>query len=93
MLDIPFNGILIALALGVFQVGAGLTLYTIGSKAVPAVELALYSMTEVMLGPLWVWIILEETADSYTLLGGMVLLAAIVGNALSGLRRKPMPTL
>jgi len=92
-LDIPLNDILISLSLGVFQVGAGLTLYTIGSKAVPAAELALLSMTEVVLGPFWVWIVLGETAGSYTLLGGAVLLAAIAGNALSGLRRKPTPTL
>lgn len=92
-LDIALNDILIALSLGVFQVGAGLIFYTIGSKVVPAAELALLSMTEVVLGPLWVWIVLGETAGPYTLLGGAVLLAAITGNALSGLRRKPTPTL
>jgi drug/metabolite transporter (DMT)-like permease len=48
-------------------------------------------MTEVLLGPLWVWIFLGETAGIYTLLGGTILLLAIAGNALSGLRRKPVP--
>lgn len=47
----------IALALGVFQVGTGLAIYTIGSKVVPAAELALLSMTEVLLGPFWVWLV------------------------------------
>ena len=92
-LAIPLNDILISLSMGVFQVGAGLTIYTVGSKAVPAAELALLSMTEVVLGPLWVWIVLGEVAGFYTLLGGAVLLAAIAGNALSGLRRKPTPIL
>ena len=92
-LDIPLNDILISLLMGVFQVGAGLTLYTIGSKAVPAAELALLSMTEVLLGPLWVWLILGEAAGIYTLLGGGLLLIAIAGNALSGLKRKPVPIL
>ncbi|MBC8445554.1 MAG: DMT family transporter [Rhodospirillaceae bacterium] len=92
-LFIPRNDILIALALGVFQVGAGLILYTMGSKTVPAAELALLSMTEVILGPLVVWFFLGETAEPYTLLGGAVLLAAIAGNALSGLRKKPVPIL
>ena len=32
-----------------------------------------------------------ETIGGYTLFGGSVLLLAITGNALSGLRRKPMP--
>jgi len=91
--DVPLYDILIALTLGVFQVGAGLTIYTLGSKAVPAAELALLSMTEVVLGPLWVWIIFGETASVYTLSGGVILMTAIAGNALSGLRRTPAPIL
>ena len=90
-LDVPKRDIWIALALGVFQVGAGLILYTLGSKAVPSAELALLSMTEVVFGPFWVWLFLGETAGGYTLLGGMILLIAIASNALSGLRRKPIP--
>lgn len=92
-LDIPSGDIAIALALGVFQVGLGLTIYTIGSKVVPAAELALLSMTEVLLGPLWVWLFLGEGASFYTLLGGSILMLAIAGNALSGLRRKPVPVI
>jgi DME family drug/metabolite transporter len=83
----------IAFALGVFQVGSGLAVYTIGSKVVPAAELALLSMTEVLLGPLWVWIFMGESASIYTLAGGFILLLAIAGNALTGLRRKPVPVL
>ncbi len=92
-LNIPLYDILIALSLGVFQVGTGLALYTLGSKSVPAVELTLLSLIEVVLGPLWVWIALGETVSLYTLLGGAVLLCAIAGNALSGLRRMPTPIL
>ncbi|MDH3759549.1 MAG: DMT family transporter [Gammaproteobacteria bacterium] len=91
--SIPANDIAVALALGVFQVGLGLTVFTIGSKVVPAAELALLSMTEVLLGPFWVWLFLGETADFYTLAGGAVLMLAIAGNALSGLRRKPVPVI
>ncbi len=91
--DIPTNDVAIAILLGVFQVGLGLVVYTIGSKVVPAAELALLSMTEVLLGPFWVWLFLGETAELYTLLGGSVLMLAIAGNALSGLRRKPVPVI
>ena len=87
------NDASIALAMGVFQVGAGLAIYTVGSKVVPAAELALLSMTEVLLGPVWVWIFIGETASIFTLIGGAILLLAIAGNALSGLRRKPMPVI
>jgi drug/metabolite transporter, DME family len=81
----------IAMGMGVFQVGAGLILYTIGSRSLPAAELALLSLAEVLLGPLWVWLFLGETASFNTLIGGAILLAAIAGNALSGKRRKPPP--
>lgn len=81
----------IAIGMGVFQVGAGLILYTLGSRSLPAAELALLSLAEVLLGPLWVWLFLGETATANTLIGGAVLLAAIAGNAVSGKQRKPPP--
>ena len=91
--SVPRNDILIALSMGIFQVGLGLTIFTIGSKVVPAAELALLSMTEVLLAPIWVWFFLGETASFYTLFGGLILMLAIAGNAVSGLRRKPVPVI
>ena len=81
----------VAMGMGVFQVGAGLILYTLGSRSLPAAELTLLSLAEVLLGPLWVWLFLNETASLNTLVGGAVLLMAIAGNAVSGKRRKPLP--
>lgn len=81
----------IAMGMGVFQVGAGLVLYTLGSKTLPAAELTLLSLAEVLLGPLWVWVFLGESATATTLIGGALLLAAIMGNAMSGARRKAPP--
>lgn len=90
-LALPLNDLALSLGLGVFQLGTGLTVYTLGSRSVPAAEIALLSMTEVMLGPFWVWLFLGELAGPYTLAGGALLLGAIAGNALSGLRRRPPP--
>ena len=53
----------ISLTMGVFQVGAGLVLYTLGSKTVPAAELTLLSMAEVLLAPLWVWVLMLSTCS------------------------------
>ena len=78
----------IAMGMGVFQSGAGLILYTIGSRSLPAAELTLLSLAEVMLGPLWVWLFLNETATLNTLVGGFVLLFAIAGNAISAHKTK-----
>jgi len=81
----------LCLAMGVVQIGVGLALFTMGSRHVPAAELALLSMTEVILAPLWVWFGMGEVPTATTLLGGLVVLGAIAGRALTGLRRKPPP--
>lgn len=83
------NDILISLSMGVFQVGAGLILYTLGSRTVPAAELTLVSLAEVVLAPFWVWLFLGEVLTINTIIGGVLLMVAIAGNALSGQRRKP----
>jgi drug/metabolite transporter (DMT)-like permease len=88
---LPLTDVLVSLCLGVFQVGLGMVIYTIGSRAVPAADLALLAMTEVVLAPVWVWIFLGETASFYTLAGGSIVLLAITGNALTGLRHRPTP--
>ena len=89
--QISVNDISISMGMGIFQVGTGLVLYTLGSKTLPAAELTLLSLAEVLLGPLWVYLFLNEVATLNTLLGGLVLLLAIAGNAISGARRKPPP--
>lgn len=81
----------ISFFLGIFQVGGGLVLYTIGSKTLTAADLTLLSLAEVVLGPFWVWFFLGEVASNNTLVGGSILLIAIVVNALTGKRKKPPP--
>jgi drug/metabolite transporter (DMT)-like permease len=68
-------GLLIALGIG--QIGLGLVLLTIGGRLIPAAEVALITLLEVVLGPLWVWIFLSEQPSLATLAGGIVVLAAV----------------
>ena len=82
----PVHDIGISLFMGAILLAAGLTLYTFGSKALRAADLTLLANIEVLLGPVWVWIFVGETAGTATLLGGLVLLAAVVANGLIGLR-------
>lgn len=79
----------LSLCMGVFQLGLALVLFTTGSKSVPAAELSLIAMTEILLAPIWVWLALGETAGPLTLIGGAILLAAIAGDAVGGLRQRP----
>jgi drug/metabolite transporter, DME family len=74
----------VALAIGAVVVALGMVMFTLGSRVVPAAELTLLSLVEVLLGPIWVWLALGETASRNTLIGGAVLLGGVVLNALAG---------
>ena len=59
----------------------GLILYSIGSKAIPAAELTLLSLTEVIGGIFWVWLPLfgiNEVPSSNTIIGGFFLFVSII---------------
>ena len=81
----------LCMAMGAGQVGLGLTLLTLGARHVPAVELALLAMTELVLAPLWVWLGVGEVPSVYTLVGGAIIMSAISFQALSGVRRRRLP--
>ena len=59
----------------------GLILYSIGSKAIPAAELTLLSLTEVIGGIFWVWLPIlgiNEVPDTYTIVGGFFLFISLI---------------
>ena len=59
---------------------SGLILYSIGSKAIPAAELTLLSLTEVIGGIFWVWLPLfgiNEVPDTNTVIGGFFLFISL----------------
>ena len=73
-----YNGTLFSLH-GVL-VCVGLILYSIGSKAIPAAELTLLSLTEVIGGIFWVWLPwfgINEIPTTNTIIGGFFLFISI----------------
>ena len=72
---------------GMLVIGAGVFLFTLGSKNVPSAELVLLSLTEVVLAPVWVWLAFAEVPSLPTLAGGLILLGSIAGQAVVGMRR------
>ena len=76
----------IAMGIGAVILAVGMVLYTLGSRVIPAAEATLFSLIEVMLAPIWVWLVLGETASANTFLGGAILMAAVVLNGVAGLR-------
>ena len=59
----------------------GLILYSIGSKAIPAAELTLLSLTEVVGGIFWVWLPIfgiNEVPSTNTIIGGFFLFVSLI---------------
>ena len=68
-------------ALHGFLVCSGLILYSTKSKYLPAADLTLLSLTEVLGGILWVWLPvfgINEVPNTNTLIGGAVITLAII---------------
>jgi drug/metabolite transporter, DME family len=86
-LAIPPADLMWCVLMGVVTMSGGMVLYTLGSRVVPSAELTLLSNTEILLAPVWVWLVIGETASANTLVGGAVVLAAILFNAFTGVRR------
>ena len=65
-------------ALGIGQIGLGFALLTVGARLIPAAQVGLITLLEVVLGPLWVWLALDERPSALTLVGGGIVIVAIV---------------
>jgi drug/metabolite transporter (DMT)-like permease len=65
-------------ALGIGQIALGFALLTVGARLIPAAQVGLITLLEVVLGPLWVWLALDERPSTLTLVGGAIVIVAIV---------------
>jgi drug/metabolite transporter (DMT)-like permease len=71
------------------QIGLGLALLTVGARVIPPAEVAMISLLEVVLGPLWVWLAYEEGLATATLVGGAIVLVAVAAQSIGELRSAP----
>ena len=74
---------------GIGQLGVGFLLFTAGARLLPVAETSLIGMLEMVLGPLWVWLVLGETAGVRSLVGGAIILGALALHTLLDLARSP----
>jgi drug/metabolite transporter (DMT)-like permease len=65
-------------ALGIGQIGLGFALLSVGARLIPAAQVGLITLLEVVLGPLWVWLAEGERPDTLTVIGGAIVIVAIV---------------
>lgn len=97
---VPLEEVGVAFISGGVLTTAGAALFLMGGRYVPAGVLAFLTLTETVLGPLWVWIGFDEVPSAYTFAGGAIVFAALVGEATmrvlrartEGLRERPAAT-
>ena len=75
------------LPLGPGQLAAGLLLYMAALKRIPAGRAALLGMLELVLGPVWVWLVDGEQPGTLTLVGGVVVIGSAAANVWLDSRR------
>jgi drug/metabolite transporter (DMT)-like permease len=78
-------------ALGIGQIGLGFMLLTVGARLIPAAQVGLITLLETVLGPVWVWLALDERPGTLTLVGGAVVIAAIAFQTRGGAPPPPAP--
>jgi len=71
------------LFMGAFTIGIGIAFVTWGTAYVPAAEVSLLVLIESVLGPVWPWIFLGEAMSNLEIIGGFVVLCAVVLLALT----------
>jgi drug/metabolite transporter (DMT)-like permease len=73
-------------------VASGIVLLTVAAQRIPAAEIAIISLLQIVLGPLLVWLAYREQPPLGTLVGGAVIMLAVVVQAAGDLRRRePLP--
>jgi drug/metabolite transporter (DMT)-like permease len=76
--DVGGRDLALLIAIGAVQMALGMGLFAAGARLVPAAEAALITLLEVILGPIWVWLVLSERPDTATLVGGATIMLAVV---------------
>ena len=78
-------------AFGVINLGLGMVFFATGARLIPAAYAALIGCFEPILGPIWVWLAHGEEPSGRALLGGLIVLAALLTHVLLQFRRQSRP--
>ena len=79
---ISTKDIWLSFLLGVPQLAFGFIFITIGSRTTPAVMVGLLMLMESIFAPIWVWLFYNEIPPASVLIGGIIILSAVVMKSL-----------
>ncbi len=72
------HDIFMGFLLGVPQLAFGFICITIGSRSISSASVGLLMLMETLCGPLWVWLFLNEIPPFSVVLGGLIIIFAII---------------
>ena len=78
----------LSLFMGAFTIGLGITFVTWAAAYLPSSEVSVLVLLESVLGPVWVWLFLGEVATLYVLIGGAIVLGAVLLQTVFGNRKR-----
>ena len=81
-LDISSKDVWLSFLLGVPQLAFGFIFITIGSRTTPAVMVGLLMLMETIFAPIWVWLFYNEIPPTSVLIGGLIIISAVVMKSL-----------
>jgi drug/metabolite transporter (DMT)-like permease len=76
------------LALGIVQIGFAAFLFSYAIKRISAIQSSLISIVEPALNPLWVYLAIGEKPTKLTIIGGIIILAAVVVSSIYSISRE-----
>ena len=76
---------------GFFQVALGLTLYMLCSSLLPSGQAALIATLETPLMPFWVWLAFQEMPSSRALVGGALVMGAVIADIIGDRGEQKQP--
>lgn len=81
---ISSHDFLMLMAMGAVQLAIPLVFYGWGARSVPAITLALVSMLDAVFNPFWSWLIVSERPETAAVIGGAIILGAVVVSIFGG---------
>ena len=77
-INISYHDIFLGFLAGFFQVGFGFIFITIGAQRTPSAMVGIIMLTEAVFGPLWAWLFINEQPPATVLLGGTIIIIAVL---------------
>ena len=86
-LSVTASDLVLLSVMGIVQLGVGLLLMMVAVRYLASAEIGLLSILEIVFGTFSVWILIGERPSQAALIGGGIVVAALVANQIAGFRQ------